>query len=122
VFINPRNVPAIGNVDVETLIPTTDTPLWLSERDLYWGLPRSGLSFSLSDEMNPVYGIPYTISTAMVEERIGIMGDAATWFREQCIRSNIAFWELLEHFHNRELLIKDCQRLLKLQEITKPGS
>ena len=122
VLLNPSRLHQIGEVDVETIIDIEEPYIWLSERDLYWGLPRSGLSFSKPDQVRPIFGIPYTIDKAMVESRIGIKGEAASWFRMQCLRLNAIFWEYLEHHHNRSLEIEDCARISFLAEEIAPAA
>ena len=110
-LLNPRSVAAVENIDVETLLPFKESHLWLSERDLYWGLPRSGLSFAPSDEMKTSSGIPYTFTEEMVHARIGLNGSVAPPFRKTCLMLNKDFWQLLEHYHNRSLFLHDCSRL-----------
>jgi hypothetical protein len=108
VLANPHNREEIRNVPVTTLLPEQAAHAWLNERDLYWGLPRSGVSLALHDASIPVCGVPYTIDVRMVETRIELTGAAASAFRRDNLRINGDFWRRLEQDHNRELTVRDC--------------
>ena len=125
VLINPsarRSMPgqngdaAAVEVPVTTLVPTPADVLWLSERDLYWGLPRSGISLTPPEQINPCFGLPYTIDTPMVEARVGLVGEVAERFRESCLTLNGRMWRLLEQHHGRPLWFEDCPRLAFIPE------
>ncbi len=108
---NPCNIKEIDGVTTETIYTTYESYNWLNERDLYWGLPRSGLSISENKNFVGLGGIPYTINKKMVISRIGIDPKQAEQFRLACITANMNFWKMLEKFHGRRLTIKDCGRL-----------
>jgi len=126
VVINPRGTTAIpfrqnggdtpASVPVTTVVPSPGDVLWLSERDLYLGLPRSGISLTPPDEINPRFGLPYTIDTAMIEARIGLAGGAARRFRTACLALNRKLWLMLEQHHGRPLSFADCPRLAFIPE------
>lgn len=116
VLANPRQKTQIRDIPVRTLLSDHHDHIWLNERDLYWGLPRSGVSLALQDASIPVCGVPYTIDTPMVESRIGLTGAAAAAFRDKNLAINAAFWRWLERGHNRELSVHDCSWLRFLDE------
>lgn len=116
VLINPHGWKELDNIDIETLIQIDEPHIWLNERDLYWGVPRSGLSFTRPYELRPTFGIPYSIDVTMVEARVGLTGKSAIWFRHQCLQLNILFFKYLEYHHNRQILFQDCDRLSLLGE------
>lgn len=116
VFVNPAGLRDIDGVPVETLLPDSlGDPLWLNERDFYWGLPRSGVSFAPRG-FDAVGGVPYSLDLRLVEERIGLKGEAAVAFRQACLSTNIEFWRYLERGHNQNLVLRDCDRLRFLGE------
>lgn len=111
VFVNPTQLTEINGVPIETLLPGSfNGTLWLNERDLYWGLPRSGVSFAPRG-FNAIGGVPYSLDIELVVQRIGLDLETAGQFREGCLRANRDFWEHLERGHNQELLLRDCDRL-----------
>ena len=112
VLLNPLRLTSLEDIEIHTLLPLESPHIWLSERDLYWGIPRSGISFASSeDRLTPEHGIPYTISVSMVESRIGLDGPSAARFRSRCLALNIQFWSYLERTHNRPLLASETKRL-----------
>jgi hypothetical protein len=111
VLVNPACLTNVGGVEVTTLIDTPSDVLWLSERDLYWGLPRSGISLTPMDICDTTWGVPYTADRELVETRIGLQGQAAVDFRTRCLALNRDFWALLEQHHNRHLFVDECPRL-----------
>jgi hypoxanthine-guanine phosphoribosyltransferase len=111
VLINPRGIEDVRGVEVVTLLDTPLDVLWLSERDLYWGIPRSGVSLTPVDVMRTTWGIPYTADVDLVEARIGLRGDHAAQFRRRCLELNATFWHLLEEHHRRSLCFEDCVRI-----------
>jgi hypothetical protein len=123
VLLNPAGVHSIKDVDVETLLDPEETDYnWLSERDLYWGLPRSGLSLVPVHSLQPVYGIPYTIDTAMVTRRIGLDREPAVAFRAANLEYNAIFWEQLESERGRPFTFWDCARLRFLGDQVNPNT
>ena len=123
VLVNPDQLPHIDRIDVASLYDDIHACLWLNERDLFWGLPRSGLSYAPSDAFLAECGIPYTIDVKMVQERIGLARDIAESFRHDCLQANVKFWERLELHHSRPLTSADCPRLLlPVGPLNDPGS
>lgn len=124
VLVNPsqrRRVSHIdSHIDVRTLIQVETPFIWLSERDLFWGLPRSGLSFTGTHELSVEAGIPYTIDVPMVMQRIELAEDQAVEFRRRALELNVLFWEMIEDNERRELRIADCPRLQVLEQVTHP--
>lgn len=108
---NPNNLSRLDGVSIRAFYTSHEEYNWLNERDMYWGLPRSGLSIGRDLSFVGLGGIPYTINKKMVISRIGIAPDKAEDFREACIAANMTFWKLLEKFHGRKLEIRDCARL-----------
>ena len=116
---NPNRIETVCGCQVHTLYESSEEYNWLNERDLYWGLPRSGLS-TCGDGENAFVGyggIPYTINKQMVVSRIGLPPEKAEQFRLICISANIAFWKMLEKVHGRRLELRDCSRLHFLSKI-----
>lgn len=123
VLLNPRGVTEVEGVRVETLIDTGGEACdWLSERDLFWGLPRSGVSFTRFDDHNPCFGLPYTIDRRMATSRIGLPEEVATSLRARCLEINRRFWLLLEEFHGGTLRFGECPRLAFVPEYVRTPS
>jgi hypothetical protein len=108
---NPENRTEIDGVPVTTVYPTSEGFIWLNERDLYWGLPRSGLSIYRPNQFVAIGGVPYTLSVAMVKNRIGLSDESSPRFRQANLTLNKLFWQHLEKMHGRQLTLKDCSRL-----------
>lgn len=119
VVLNPSNKTSIRNIPITTLYPAESQHLWLSERDLIWGLPRSGLSFAEGHAVSPRYGIPYTLDEEMIVKRIGFAQLLSREFRAQALYLNSHFWRLHEIASNRPYSIHDCQRLRFLAHMTR---
>jgi hypothetical protein len=116
VLINPTGLEHVDGVPVHTLFPEADArSLWLSERDLYWGLPRSGVSFTRFDDVNPCFGLPYTIDTDVASSRLGLPLSTAREFRLENLSCNGRFWRLLEE-HRGPLEFPECPRLAFVPE------
>ncbi len=113
---NPNDLDLLEGVPIKSLRTPGEPYNWLNERDLFWGLPRSGLSVSEKFHFLGLGGFPYTINRDMVISRIGINPNKAEQFRQTCLTANITFWKLLERFHGRKLRLKDCARLSFLEE------
>lgn len=114
---NPNSIKAISGVSVSSVnLGTSEGYIWLNERDLFWGLPRSGLSIANHDGFIGRGGLPYTINNKMVRTRIGIAPAKCEEFRQACLGANIYFWKLLEGFYKRKLILKDCARLAFLAD------
>lgn len=112
VLLNPNLINSICNNDIETIIPIDTDFAWLSERDLFWGLPRSGVTCSISNEKdNIVTGIPYTIDIDMVVSRIANFGITNNLFRRTCIEYNIKFWTYIENKTTTQIYIYQIPRL-----------
>lgn len=108
---NPNAIESLEGIPIKTIYSAGQDYNWLNERDLYWGLPRSGLSTCANNSFVGTGGIPYTINRDMVVSRIGISSDKAEVFRLACIDANMTFWKILEKFNGRRLEIRDCGRL-----------
>lgn len=118
---NPRNLLEIDGIPVTTIHPMSEEFIWLNERDLYWGLPRSGLSIFHANRFVAVGGVPYTLSDLMVQKRIGLPSDAIPTFRQANLKLNKSFWAYLESLWGRSLTLKDCTRLQFLgDELKQP--
>lgn len=108
---NPRKLETVQEIPVTTLHPTARDFIWLNERDLYWGLPRSGLSVHRPDRFVAIGGVPYTLSVKMAQSRIGLPPNGVEQFRKQNLNLNLRMWAHLEELHGRRLTLKDCSRL-----------
>jgi hypothetical protein len=112
VLLNPNNINSICNNDIETILPIDEKFAWLSERDLFWGLPRSGVTCSISGENDKIItGIPYTIDSDMVINRIANFGNKTHEFRITCIKYNIILWEFIENELKQKICINNIPRL-----------
>ena len=111
VLLNPGKIEQIQHIEVQALILCLKRSAWLSDRDLVWGLPRSGLSVSKEDGNPAACGVPYTTDDEIAEARIGLPKDAASRLRSSCIEVNREFWKFLEERHHRPLFVSDCPRL-----------
>lgn len=122
VLINPNRRDAVDDTPVVTLVKTQKDVLWLSERDLFWGLPRSGVSFTRWDDVNPRFGLPYSIDADLASARIGLSLEVAKAFRQDCLAINERFWLLHEQAHGRPLQFTQCPRLAFLPEYVNVAS
>ena len=108
---NPKHVAEIDGIPITTIHQTEADSIWLNERDLYWGLPRSGLSVHRANQFVAIGGVPYTLSNAMATNRIGLPEIVTPAFRRENLTLNKLFWKCLEDMHGRSLTLKDCSRL-----------
>jgi hypothetical protein len=93
-------------VPVESIVKHTPNRAWLNERDLYWGLPRSGIPLATM----PGSGIPFSIDPLRVTQRIEVE-DQVEAFRSSCLRANAELWRQLEHTAGRVLTCEDSPLL-----------
>lgn len=100
----------LSGVAVQSIVPSKTSRPWLNERDLYWGLPRTGLSFAPDPDLEQVYGIPFTINTQLVQQRIGIEVRVER-FRENCLRINRVLWNIFERAAGGPLSCESCPPL-----------
>ena len=110
VCCNNTYIQKIREVDITPVIEGHPGRPWLNERDLYWGLPRSGLSFAPRGNSDRVYGIPFSFDAQLVQQRIGIE-DRVAEFRAACLDSNIALWKQFEKMAGTALYCDDCPPL-----------
>ncbi len=95
---------SIGQVKVHSILKRSPGRPWLNERDLYWGLPRSGLTLAPHG-----HSIPFSLDARFVRERIGVESRIEE-FRSACLRANIRLWELFEQ-QTGTLHFEDCPPL-----------
>ncbi len=117
VLLNPHNISSIQGVPVEALLPYKDV-LWTHERDLFWGSPTGGVSLITKDNVNRLGGVPYSLTTALLSKRLGIIGieaDVAT-VRKSLLEINHEFWSVLSRAAGRPLRLRDSRRLLWASE------
>lgn len=108
---NPHALAEVADVPVLTLDPVRSKFAWLNERDLFWGLPRSGLSVSEAHQFRAVGGVPYTLNEAIAEERIGIPELSVSTFIEASLAINRDFYALHERQVGREINFGEIPRL-----------
>jgi hypothetical protein len=108
---NPKRLTQIADVPVVTLDPARSSFAWLNERDLFWGLPRSGLSVSEAHQFRAVGGVPYTLNEGIAVERIGIPEHSVTAFIEASLAINRDFYLLHEDQVGREITFREIPRL-----------
>jgi hypothetical protein len=101
---------------VTTLDPARSKLAWLNERDLFWGLPRSGLSVSEAHQFRAVGGVPYTLNESIAVERIGVPERSASTFIEASLSINRDFYALHERQVGREINFGEIPRLACLFE------
>jgi hypothetical protein len=112
VYLNPNNLDSIGNNDIDTIFKIEEPYNWLSERDLFWGIPRSGVNCKINiKDKDYQVGIPYTIDRDMIINRIADFGYKTDYFRELCLNINIELWGRVQSMINKDLLMKDFDRL-----------
>jgi hypothetical protein len=112
---NNTGIRHIIGAPVTSLIPSHLGRPWLNERDLYWGLPRTGFSVELQQSGGHLYGVPFTATNYSVRERIGIDKDPES-FRAACLRNNVTLWRYFESVAGRDLYFEDCPQLAYLPE------
>lgn len=115
VLVNAGNNDAIGGTDVNTLFPMPDQFDWLSERDLLWGVPRSGISYSNTNDLSCVYGVPYTFDIELIEKKIGKLTDICN-FRKKVLNLNIEMWSRLEETEGKVIRFSDVRRIAFLAD------
>lgn len=121
VCCNNTHIQNIGEVAVASVVKSHFGRPWLNERDLYWGLPRSGLSFAPGDDPDRFYGIPFSFDARLVQQRIGIE-DRVTEFRAACLEANIVLWRQFEKMAGARLCCEDCPSLGFVPDVLgKPG-
>lgn len=107
---------SVSRIPIRSLVPCTRSRPWLNERDLFWGLPRSGLSFAPPALTADVYGIPFSFDTRLVQQRIGIE-DGEEQFWRTSLQINRVLWQILEKHAGRELQCEDCAPLRFIPEV-----
>jgi hypothetical protein len=106
VCCNNMGLRSIDGVRVLPIVKQTPGRPWLNERDLYWGLPRSGVTLAARG-----YSIPFSADSRFVRQRIGVESQVDE-FRAACLRANIRLWELFEkQAGGRRLYCEDCSSL-----------
>lgn len=113
---NPEALTNIDGVPVATLDPDRSRGCWLNERDLYWGLPRSGLSVSEPHQFRAIGGVPYTINEKMATERIGIPVEKSARFVVDALTINRLMYEVHEDRIGRQIAFPEIPRLACLRE------
>jgi hypothetical protein len=116
VLVNPRSIKQIEGVKVINLFDCEAHSAWLNERDLYWGLPRSGVSMRGAREDSHNIGVPYSLAVELLTSRIGISPDAAASLRPKILEVNQIFWQRLEEAYGQKLCLRDSLRLQGLTE------
>ena len=118
VLANPHQFTEIDGVPVSSVFSVPSESIWLNERDLYWGLPRSGLSLIPKGQNVGLGGIPYTSSERLIEDRIGLTSKHSQSFMKDALAINARFWEAIDHTHARNYRFVDCPRLAVFAEAT----
>lgn len=117
---NPLGLTDIDGVPVRILDIQRGNGAWLNERDLFWGLPRSGLSISEQSRFGTVGGVPYTACEEMAVERIGVPLNKARFFIETALKINHTFFLLHEQLYGRSINFPDVPRLAFFLEYNIP--
>jgi hypothetical protein len=116
VCCNNLYLSTVGSVKVQSIIRRSPGRPWLNERDLYWGLPRSGLTLAPRG-----YSIPFSVDVQFVRQRIGVQSHAQE-FRSACLRANIRLWELFEEQAEGPLFCRDCRPLGLIPDLLEQRS
>ena len=112
VLANPRQHLEIDGVPVETVFELPKNAIWLNERDLYWGVSRSGVSIApKSNGIMAAGGIPYTYSKKLIESRIGITDQRSESFWNESLSLNCQFWKQIDQAHQALYPFAQCTRL-----------
>lgn len=117
VLINEKQIRSIGETDIVTVYDEYEQNIaWLSERDLIWGAPRSGVSYCNTNDMSTVFGVPYTLDMDIVRRKILDFRDTCG-FRDDILEVNIWFWEEVEKQLGKEIRFSSLERIAFLEEI-----
>jgi len=112
VLLNPNKIPNVKKIDIVDLMNIKGSYNWLSERDLFWGIHRSGITCMITgDTGKTIFGLPYTIDDETINKRIHNFGDGTKKLRKLCIKYNIKLWELIKSHTKKNIMIKDIERL-----------
>lgn len=101
-------------VPVESIVKHNPNRAWLNERDLYWGLPRSGIPLASM----PGTGIPFSIDPLRVTQRIEVE-DHVDAFRSSCLLANAELWRQLERTAGRVLTCEDSPLLRFVPDVLR---
>lgn len=101
-------------VPISSIVRHKSNRAWLNERDLYWGLPRSGIPLASM----PGTGIPFSIDQLRVIQRIEVEDQVDT-FRTSCLMANAELWRQLERTAGRVLTCEDSPLLRFVPDVLK---
>ena len=106
VLVNANGMKSLLDVEIDSYLLNTYT---INERDLYWGLPLSGISCIKDSQM---LGVPTSIDIETIRNRIyPLPVDKLVDFRKCVLEFNIKFWTLIENYFNKQISFYDCSRL-----------
>ena len=106
VLVNSHRKESISGIKIDSIFLDT---YFINERDLYWGLPLSGISCLKDSQM---LGVPTTIDFETIRNRIyPLSPEKLIGFRKCVLDFNIKFWTLLENYSNHHIYFYDCPRL-----------
>ncbi|MDP1994029.1 MAG: hypothetical protein Q8K40_02150, partial [Ignavibacteria bacterium] len=106
VLVNKDRKNNLLGVKIDSILFDT---YFINERDLYWGLPLSGVSCLYDSQM---FGIPTTIDFETILNRIyPVSSRHLAGFRECVLDFNIKFWTLLENYSKQYIFFNECPRL-----------
>lgn len=108
VLLNPTQLTRINYTDIHTIFEYDKEFDWLSERDLLWGITRSGLTYK--DNSGVISGIPYTLDSKFIKQKIGNFKDIEI-FRKKILDLNICYFTSLEESCNKYIKFSDMSRL-----------
>jgi len=111
VLANPHCHSQIDGIPVKSVFSVPPSSAWLNERDLYWGLPRSGVSLIPRGKSVGLGGVPYTSSKILIQNRIGLHENYADQFYVAALQTNARLWSTIDHAHARKYPFRDCPRL-----------
>lgn len=111
VLLNPNAIASVEGVPVVSLLDCPSGSSWINERDLYWGLPRSGVTMQAPQHLLQGPGVPYSFATELLASRVGLATSVAAKLRATILEINKTFWLRLEEHYDKALLLHDSERM-----------
>lgn len=106
VIVNVNDMKTLLDIKIESFLSNA---YLINERDLFWGLPKSGISCIKDSQMS---GIPSTIDNETIISRsYKLPVEKVVNFKICVYEYNIKFWQMVENYFNHKMYFSDCPRL-----------